>query len=503
MISGDIGLRLAVIGAGITGLGAAWLLSQKHHVSLFESEPRLGGHADTAMVAAPDDQAGDACAIDTGFIVYNTACYPNLIALFATLDVPTAETSMSFAVSLDDRRYEYSGSGLGGLFGQPRNLLSPPHWRMAQEIFRFFKQASALDAKNLPLDVSLGDWLKQHGYSKRFIHAHIVPMGAAIWSTPANEMLGFPFASFARFFENHGLLQTFNRPAWRTVRGGSKEYVARVRAALNGPVMMGDRVVAVAPMESAEKSAARVTLASGHSEVFDGVLIACHGDDARGLLQAGGGDSGVIDLLANFRYAHNDAVLHRDPTHMPKRRRLWSSWNYLSSSSPDGDSDGGSGGGGTETGGATSSHDLAVSYWMNCLQPLATKTDYFVTLNPSQPIADHLVDRRVAYTHPMFDENAMAAQLKLWPMQGRNSVWLAGSYLGFGFHEDGLQAGLAAAEDMSLRLLGEGGKVVRPWAFDKTQGRIAINQVRPDDVSALGKAAVNTTANSGKRRVAV
>lgn len=469
-----ISVRLAVIGAGITGLGAAWLLGQKHEVSVFESEPRLGGHANTVVVDASDGP----CAIDTGFIVYNTACYPNLIALFDRLGVPTAATSMSFAVSLDGGSYEYSGSGLGGLFGQPSNLVSPAHWRMAAEIFRFFKEASANDAKRLPLDITLSDWLDRRGYSKRFIDAHIVPMGAAIWSTPADEMLGFPFASFARFFENHGLLQAFNRPAWRTVRGGSREYVSRLAATLKGPVSVGDPVVAIKP----DGVGARVVTASGKTERFDGVLLACHADEARRMIANGHGDGAVADVLAKFRYAPNEAVLHTDPSQMPRRRRLWSSWNYLSSASIRRPS---------PTSKAITnlrSDQLSVSYWMNCLQPLSTKSDYFVTLNPFAPIAERHVVRRIAYMHPMFDAAAMSAQLKLWPLQGRNSVWLAGSYLGFGFHEDGLQAGLAAAEDMSLRLGGEGGKVVRPWAWDERQGRITMDTGTDSD--GLGRRAI-------------
>ncbi|MGQ0457582.1 MAG: NAD(P)/FAD-dependent oxidoreductase [Hyphomicrobium sp.] len=447
-------MKFAVIGAGIAGLGAAWLLKQKHDVTLFEAEARLGGHANTLTVEAPDGP----CAIDTGFIVYNTASYPNLIALFERLDVPTAETSMSFAVSLGDGGYEYSGSGLSGLFGQASNFASPAHWRMVAEIFRFFREASAVKAKSLDLDVSLKDWLAARGYSERFVNAHIVPMAAAIWSTPSQDVLAFPFASFARFFENHGLLQAFNRPAWRTVVGGSRAYVERVRSELRGPVLSGDPVVAVQSLDDG----ARVQTASGRSETFDGVLLACHADDALNIVASP--DGAVADLLRAFRYADNVAALHSDAHLMPKRRNLWSSWNYISASSPDA---------------AGGDRRLSVSYWMNRLQPLSTKTDYFVTLNPERAIASGTTVARVNYRHPMFDAAAMSAQLKLWPLQGRNSLWFAGSYLAYGFHEDGLQAGLAAAEDMSLRLGGEGGRVVRPWPWDHGAGRIAVGARAP------------------------
>ena len=449
-------MRLAVIGAGITGLGAAWLLGQKHEVVLFEAEPRLGGHSNTVTVAAPEGPI----PIDTGFIVYNTACYPNLIALFDRLDVKTAETSMSFAVSMDGGRYEYCGSGLGGLIGQAGNVASPAHWRMIGEIFRFFREASAVRASALSLDVTLGDWLAERRYSERFIHAHIVPMAAAIWSTPADEVLGFPFASFARFFENHGLLQAFNRPAWRTVIGGSREYVARIEKTFSGRIATGDPVVSVRP----DGDGVRVATHGGHAEHFDGVLLACHADDARRIV--GASDNRVHDLLASFRYAKNEAVLHTDARQMPRRRRLWSSWNYLSSA----------------RGSQSAERSLSVSYWMNRLQPLATTTDYFVTLNPATEIpAQHTVGR-FSYMHPMFDRAALQAQLKLWPLQGRNCVWFAGAYLGFGFHEDGLQAGLAAAEDMSLRLGGDVGRVLRPWSWDSDkQGRITMTRAQDDE----------------------
>ncbi|MEL7048811.1 MAG: FAD-dependent oxidoreductase, partial [Pseudomonadota bacterium] len=218
-------MRIAIVGSGVSGLGAAWLLSRSHDVTVFEKNAYFGGHANTVDV----DEPTGPLAVDTGFIVYNTACYPNLIALFDQLEVPTATTEMSFAVSLDDGEFEYSGNGLAGLFGQRRNLVSPKHWRMSYDIIRFFKAASALDLATHDPDETLGSWLTANGYSQGFVERHILPMAAAIWSAPANQMLAFPAAAFARFFANHGLLQVANRPEWRTVRGGSREYVARIK----------------------------------------------------------------------------------------------------------------------------------------------------------------------------------------------------------------------------------------------------------------------------------
>jgi len=428
-------VKIAVVGAGISGLGAAWLLSRRHDVTLFEAESRLGGHSNTALVATADGTV----AIDTGFIVYNLRCYPNLIALFEHLNVPVAPTAMSFAVSLDRGAYEYSGNGLAGFFGQRRNLLSVAHWQMARDIPRFHRDARALVDAAGSAEFSLGEWLEARRYSKSFIERHIVPMGAAIWSTPASDMLEFPAVSFARFFANHGLLQVADQPRWQTVRGGSREYVNRIIADFGGRVASGQPVTAL------ERTPAGVvvTTREGATERFDRCLVATHADDTMRILSDA--DDEERATLGAFHYARNEAVLHTDISLMPSRRHLWASWNYLA---------------------AQQSGRLSLTYWMNSLQPLETRTNYFVTLNPPPTLDPKEIVQRYTYHHPMFDGAALAAQRRLWLLQGRRRTWFAGSYFGYGFHEDGLQAGLAAAEEM--------GDVRRPWSVENESGRIHL-----------------------------
>ena len=432
---------IAVIGGGISGLSAAWLLSQAHEVTLFEREPRAGGHSNTVDAPA----AGPPVPVDTGFIVYNESSYPNLVALFEHLEVPTAPASMSFAVSLDAGRYEYSGSGLAGFFGQPANLLRPSHWRMAADITRFFRASRTLLDSDQDGGPSLGEYLTTNGYSRAFTDHHILPMAAAIWSTPAAEVMDFPAASFVRFFDNHGLLQARNQPTWRTVIGGSRAYVQRLLKAMAGRVMLGS------PATRIERHADCVVVHTPDGrQRFDACVIATHADEALALLPDA--DSHERRLLGAFRYKSNRAVLHRDTSFMPRRRRLWSSWNYL-----------GSGTGRDRT--------LSLSYWMNSLQPLGERCeDLFVTLNPAHEMPDDRIVAAFDYTHPMFDRTAMAAQRELWRLQGQRRTWFCGSYFGFGFHEDGLQAGLAVAEDI--------GGVRRPWNVTAESGRIYLEPDR-------------------------
>lgn len=425
---------IAVIGSGISGLSAAWLLSKSHDVTLFERETRAGGHSNTITVSEPEGSF----PVDTGFIVYNESAYPNLVALFDHLGVETYDTSMGFAVSIGRGAYEYSGNGLSGLFGQASNMFRPAHWGLVRDLVRFFREANELVKGGVPADMTLGAFLEQHGYSKWFCERHILPMAAAIWSTPTTQVMDFPAASFFSFFSNHQLLQLVNRPYWRTVRGGSRAYVSKLLAAFSGSVELGARVD-------------RVSRAGGFVEVsfngrckrFDRCVIAAHADETLAMLADA--DPLEREIIGSFRYSQNLAVLHRDSSLMPVRRRVWSSWNYMSAS-------------------GSKSQDLFLTYWMNKLQRLDTRRDYFVSLNP--PSTPNDVVTSISYAHPIFDGKANAARSRLWEVQGRHNTWFCGSYFGFGFHEDGIQSGLAAAE--------AAGSVRRPWNVANESGRIFL-----------------------------
>lgn len=426
--------HIAVIGSGISGLSAAWLLSRSSRVTLFEKAPVLGGHTNTAIATTAD---GDV-PVDTGFIVFNEKNYPNLTALFAHLGVETAASSMSFAVSLDSGRMEYSGNQLNGLFGQRRNILRLEHWQLVSDILRFFRQAER-DVAKCPKDMSIGEFLEKHGYSRAFIDDHILPMSAAIWSTPSRGMLAFPAHTFIAFFANHSLLQVGNRPTWRTVKGGSRRYL---HALLGDADIEAVTDAGISRVRRDEKGV-DIDFADGTTRRFDQVVMACHADQALALLEDR--SDAEARLLGNFRYVTNHAVLHSDTSFMPRRRHLWSSWNYLRSGAGE--------------------DNLSLTYWMNRLQPLPTTSPLFVTLNPHREFAPGSVQYRVDYEHPLFDAPAISAQSDLWQIQGVNRTWFAGAWMGYGFHEDGLQAGLEIAERI--------GPVARPWTVPNQRYRIA------------------------------
>ncbi|MEQ9813528.1 MAG: FAD-dependent oxidoreductase [Azospirillaceae bacterium] len=427
-------MRIAIIGSGVSGLGAAWLLDPHHRVTIYEAAGRLGGHANTIM--APLGPDGPAVPVDTGFIVYNEHTYPNLTALFRTLDVPSTATAMSFAVSSRDGRLEYAGSSALHLYAQPRNLFRAAHHRMVRDILRFFREAPALlDEETEGHGPTLGAWLAANGYSEAFIFDHLLPMGAAIWSSTVAEMMRFPARSFVAFFRNHGLLSVRDRPQWRSVAGGSRTYVERIRKNLRGEVRTDSAAVSVRRLPTG----VAVTDRHGETEVFDEVILACHADQALALLD----DRDELEHrhLSAFRYEPNKAVLHSDTSLMPRRRRVWSAWNYLSRGVTQNDA------------------RLCVSYWMNRLQALRCRRPFFVTVNPVHTPAPDTVVAAFDYAHPQFDQAAVDAQASLGELQGRRHTWFCGSYFGYGFHEDGLASGLAVAEALGAR---------RPWSITES-----------------------------------
>lgn len=410
-------MRIAVIGAGISGLGAAYALDRAHEVSLFEANARLGGHANTLTI----DYDGAAMAVDTGFIVYNAQNYPNLVGLLAHLGVETLSTDMSFAVS-DPNGFEWSSNGLKGLFAWKRNLANPKFLALLNDIVRFSALARADLAADRINGDSLGEYVHRLGFRAPFLQQYLLPMGAAIWSTPEAEMMAYPAASFLRFFDNHRLLHV-RRPAWRTVKGGSQVYVQALREKLRARIRTAAAVVAVTRAEDG----VTVRTADGLVERFDHAILACHSDEALTMLT--NPTPAEAECLHAIAYTPNTAYLHRDPALMPRRKSAWASWNYLRF--PGGES------------GA-----VCVSYWMNLLQSLDPARPAFVTLNPPKPPRSELTFAEIPYAHPRFDIAALAAQTRMREINGRGRISFAGAWLGYGFHEDGLASGLAAARPL-------------------------------------------------------
>lgn len=428
---------IAVVGTGIAGMSAAWLLSRNHDVTVYERASRIGGHSNT--VIAP--LAKHPVAVDTGFIVYNEVTYPNLTALFAHFKVPTQLSNMSFAVSLADGDVEYSGSNVSGLFAEKRNLFRPRFWSMLRDLHRFYREAPRDLAILEEFHTTLGDYLDVNAYGDAFRHDHLLPMAASIWSAPAQTILDYPAVSFIRFQDSHGLLRLRNRPPWRTVVGGSRSYVERLTRSYADRIRVSTGVAAL----HRDGDSVKVRDNAGRVETYDQVVVATHADQALALL-ADPTDQ-ERRLLGAFAYSRNTAVLHSDDALMPKRRAAWSSWNHIGHAGDDDDK-----------------ACPTVTYWMNSLQGISNETPLFVTLNPRR--MPRQIWHSEHYEHPLFDSAAIRAQRQLWSLQGRRNTWYCGAYFGAGFHEDGLQAGLAVAEAL--------GGVRRPWNVVNESGRIVL-----------------------------
>ena len=414
--------RIAVVGSGISGLSAAWLLAQRHAVTLYEAAPRLGGHSNTVDVTLD----GVTHPVDTGFLVFNHKTYPNLTALFAHLGVDSVESEMSFAVSLDSPRLEWAGSSLATVFGQKRNLVRPEFWRMVSDILRFNRESVDWLQREADESITLRAWLDAGGYSRAFRDWYLLPMAAAIWSCPAGQMLDYPLATFVRFCHNHGLLQVFDRPLWRTVKGGAREYVNKLASAIED-IRLGT------PVRRVFRTPRGLLLAHDRDvEEFDHVVLACHSDQALAILDE---DASAAErrALSAIRYQPNHAVLHTDAALLPRDRGLWSAWNYLSS--------------GTQAG----ERPVSVSYLINRLQPLPFQQPLVVTLNPQRAPAREKTIASFTYAHPVFDGPAIEAQRALPALSGRDQVWFCGAWNGYGFHEDGLRSGLAVAGAFGCR----------------------------------------------------
>jgi predicted NAD/FAD-binding protein len=406
-------LEIAVIGTGVAGLVAGAILSRAHRVTVFEANPWPGGHVHTHDI----DRGGMSGPVDTGFIVYNERAYPNFVRLLSILGVASRSTSMSFAVRCDRSGIEYGGTGLGAVFAQRRNLLRPFFWRLMRDVLRFGREAREL---LVPGDEALGlrAYLHARGYSPAFVDYYAIPMGAAIWSAPPGAMADFPARHFVRFFDHHGVLDIRRAPDWRTIVGGSRSYVERLIAPFRDRIRLSSKVRRVA--RSAD--GVEITTEAGDTTRFDRAVIAAHADQALAMLDEP--TRAEREVLGAIRYQPNEAALHTDTSLMPRRRRAWSSWNYLIPGAPGGDR-------------------LLVTYYMNLLQGFDSPEPLLVTLNGSDRIDPAKIVRRMSYEHPVYDAAALAAQRRFAEIDGARGIHFCGAYWGYGFHEDGVDSALA------------------------------------------------------------
>lgn len=419
-------MKIAIIGSGIAGLAAAHRLQGQAGITLFEAGDYFGGHTHTVDITLDTAQGRVTHGVDTGFLVFNERTYPNLIALFAELGVPTAKSDMSFSVQVPQasgsKTLEWSGSNLSSVFAQRGNLFNVRFLRMLRDVVRFNKLATDIAERNAEAELMqpLSGFLQQHRLSQEFTEWYFLPMLGCIWSCPTDQMLQFPVATMIRFCYNHGLIQVSNRPQWWTVPGGARQYVEKIVANIKDKRLN-------TPVEKVMRTATGVQVHSkGQTEHFDKVVLACHSDQSLALLADA--TTAERSTLGAIRYQNNVAVLHTDTTVLPSKQRAWAAWNYERASDAD-----------------KNSARVCLHYLINMLQPLPFKESVVVSLNPVRDINPQLVHGRFEYAHPVFDVAAIQAQAQLPAMQGQNNTYFCGAWTGYGFHEDGLKSGLDVA----------------------------------------------------------
>jgi predicted NAD/FAD-binding protein len=411
-----VGKRIAIVGTGIAGMTAAYLLARRHQLVVFEANDYIGGHSHTVQLLEGEQTLG----LDTGFIVFNRRTYPNFCRLLAQLEVSTSPSDMSFSFRNEGTNLEYAAPGARRLFAQPSNLLRPRFWRMLHQILRFYRQAPRLlTAAEEEEDLDLDTYLRREGYDDAFAEDHLFPMAASIWSGSRRELGNFPARTFVSFFQNHGLLSLRGRPRWRTITGGSVRYVEKLVASFRSSVRLQTPVIGV----KRDDTGAVVTTPSLPPERFDKVVLACHADQALALLE----DPTPMEkeILGAFTYAANDLVLHSDATLMPRRKAAWSSWNYHRI--------------------ADDQARVAVTYHLNRLQRLPSRTPFLVTLNRTEAVEPGHIHANFTYHHPQYDGRAVAFQTRHDELNGQNHTYYCGAYWGYGFHEDGVVSALRVA----------------------------------------------------------
>lgn len=433
--------NIAIIGSGISGLTSAYLLSQKHNITVFEKNDYIGGHTATKTI----EYDGERHAIDTGFIVCNDKTYPNFLKLLSQLDVKRHATEMSFSVFNKRNGLEYNGADLNKLFAQRRNILNPKFWRLISEILRFNKQCKALysnqdvngnslNGQDIDTNATLADFLKDNNFSDYFAQHYILPMGAAIWSTSLDGMKAFQLRFFIQFFHHHGLLNITDRPQWYAIKGGSKEYIAPLTKNFKDNIELSSTITKVSRDNSASGNNVTISFEDGTTRLFDEVIFACHSDQALGLL-ADASDK-ETEILSAIPYSENEVVLHTDISLLPKRKLAWASWNYLLHGCPK----------------SENSRPSAVTYNMNILQGIQSKHTFCVTLNQTALIDKAKILAKYRYHHPVFNHKSLAAQQRRSEICGKNNTHFAGAYWHNGFHEDGVVSALYVAEKFGLSL---------------------------------------------------